>query len=161
VRAIGAGMNQTEMLTRFITDTDVDVVLLANRFTLLERLATETLLPEALARNVSVMVGGVFNSGLLADPSADAHYDYRAAPPDLIARARAIEATCRRYGVPLRAAAVRFPLGHPSVSAVLVGARSPYEIVEAVALRNVPIPAELWPALDETLANDHRGRSGT
>jgi D-threo-aldose 1-dehydrogenase len=161
VRAIGAGMNQAEMLTRFVTDTDVDLVLLANRYTLLDRGASETLLPEALARNVSVMVGGVFNSGLLANPSGDARFDYRAAPADLLARARAIEAICERYGVPLRAAAVRFALGHPAVASVLIGARSPYEIAEAVALRGIPIPADLWPAVDQTLAHDHRGRPET
>jgi D-threo-aldose 1-dehydrogenase len=147
VRAIGAGMNQTEMLTRFVTDTDVDVVLLAGRYTLLDRRAAATLLPAARSRSVSVLAGGVFNSGLLARPSPGARYDYRAAPPALVQRARAIEATCARYGVPLRAAAARFPLRDPAVAAVLIGARTPHEITEAVALRRLPIPAGLWDAL--------------
>jgi D-threo-aldose 1-dehydrogenase len=147
VRAIGAGMNQTEMLTRFITDTDVDVVLLAGRYTLLDRRAAATLLPAARARGVSVLAGGVFNSGLLARPSPGARFDYRAAPAALVRRARAIEATCARYGVPLRAAAARFPLRDPAVAAVLIGARTPLEITEAVALRRLPIPAGLWDAL--------------
>lgn len=147
VRAIGAGMNQTEMLTRFVTDTDVDVVLLAGRYTLLDRRAAATLLPAARARGVSVLAGGVFNSGLLARPSPGARFDYRAAPDALVQRARAIEAICARYGVPLRAAAARFPLRDPAVAAVLIGARTPHEITEAVALRRLPIPAGLWDAL--------------
>jgi D-threo-aldose 1-dehydrogenase len=147
VRAIGAGMNQAEMLTRFVTDTDVDVVLLAGRYTLLDQRAAQALLPAAQERGVSVMAGGVFNSGLLASPGPGARYDYRAAPAALIERARAIEATCGRYGVPLRAAAARFPLRHPAVATVLIGARTPQEITEAVALRRLAIPDALWDAL--------------
>jgi D-threo-aldose 1-dehydrogenase len=147
VRAIGAGMNQAGMLTRFITDTDIDVVLLAGRYTLLDQRAAPTLLPAAQQRGVSVLAGGVFNSGLLARPGPGARFDYRTAPPALIERARAIEATCARYGVPLRAAAARFPLRHPAVAAVLIGARTPQEITEAVALRRVAIPDALWDAL--------------
>jgi D-threo-aldose 1-dehydrogenase len=147
VRAIGAGMNQTGMLTRFVTDTDVDVVLLAGRYTLLDQRAAQTLLPAARDRGVSVMAGGVFNSGLLARPGPGARYDYRAAPAALVERARAIEATCARYGVPLRAAAARFPLRHPAVAAVLIGARTPQEITEAVALRRLAIPDALWDEL--------------
>jgi D-threo-aldose 1-dehydrogenase len=147
VRAIGAGMNQTQMLTRFVTDTDVDVVLLAGRYTLLDQRAAQALLPAARDRGVSVMAGGVFNSGLLARPGPGARFDYRAAPAALVERARAIEATCARYGVPLRAAAARFPLRHPAVAAVLIGARTPEEITEAVALRGLAIPDALWDAL--------------
>jgi D-threo-aldose 1-dehydrogenase len=147
VRAIGAGMNQAGLLTRFVTDTDVDVVLLAGRYTLLDQRAAQELLPAAQERGVSVMAGGVFNSGLLARPEAGARFDYRAAPAALIEAARAIEASCARYGVPLRAAAARFPLRHPAVAAVLIGARTPQEITEAVALRRLAIPDALWDAL--------------
>jgi D-threo-aldose 1-dehydrogenase len=147
VRAIGAGMNQAEMLTRFVTDTDVDVVLVAGRYTLLDQRAAQTLLPAAQERGVSVLAGGVFNSGLLARPDPGARFDYRAAPAALIDRARAIEAACARHGVPLRAAAARFPLRHPAVAAVLIGARTPQEITEAVALRSLAIPDALWDAL--------------
>jgi D-threo-aldose 1-dehydrogenase len=147
VRAIGAGLNQAEMLTRFVTDTDVDVVLLAGRYTLLDQRAAQTLLPAAQERGVSVMAGGVFNSGLLARPGPAARFDYQAAPAALIERARAIEATCARYGVPLRAAAARFPLRHPAVATVLIGARTPQEITEAVTLRGLDIPEALWDAL--------------
>jgi D-threo-aldose 1-dehydrogenase len=147
VRAIGAGMNQAGMLTRFVTDTDVDVVLIAGRLTLLDQSAAEALLPAAQARGVAVIAGGVFNSGLLAAPSPDAHFDYRAAPATLLARARELEAACGQFGVPLRAAAARFPLRHPAVVSVLIGARSAAEISDAIRLRGTEVPAALWDAL--------------
>jgi D-threo-aldose 1-dehydrogenase len=160
VRAIGAGMNQAGLLTRFVTDTDVDVVLLAGRYTLLDQRAAQTLLPAAQKRGVSVLAGGIFNSGLLARPAPGARFDYRAAPAALIERARAIEATCAGYGVPLRAAAARFPLRHPSVAAVLIGARTPQEITEAVALRRLAIPDALWDALAAQAGGDPAERPG-
>ena len=101
VRAIGVGMNQAEMLTRFVTDTDVDVVLVAGRYTLLDQSAARELLPAAQRRGVSVIAGGVFNSGVLAAPVAGATYDYQPAPPELIERARRLAAT------PARATACR------------------------------------------------------
>jgi D-threo-aldose 1-dehydrogenase len=144
VKAIGVGMNQTAMLTRFLRDTDVDAVLCASRFTLLDQSALTELLPQATARGRSVVVGGVFNSGLLADPRPGATYDYAAAPPDLLARALRIKAVTERYGVPLRAAALHYPLRHPAVAAVLVGARSPQEVRDAAALLRTEIPDALW-----------------
>jgi D-threo-aldose 1-dehydrogenase len=147
VRAIGLGMNQTAMLTRFVTETDIDLVLMAGRYTLLDSSAADDLLPAAAARGVSVIAGGVFNSGLLAEPAPGATYDYQAAPAPLIEQARRLEAACARFGVPLRAAAARYPLGHPAVASVLIGARSAAEISDAVNLRELPIPAQLWEAL--------------
>jgi D-threo-aldose 1-dehydrogenase len=147
VRAIGVGMNQTALLTRFVTDTDIDVVLVAGRYTLLDQSAADALLPAALARGVAVIAGGVFNSGLLAAPAAGAHYDYQVAPDSLLARARELEAVCGRFGVPLRAAAARFPLRHPAVASVLIGARSAAEITDAIRLRELEIPPALWDAL--------------
>ena len=129
-------MNQAEMLTRFVIDTDIDVVLVAGRYTLLDQSAAATLLPAALERGVAVIAGGVFNSGLLAAPEAGARYDYQAAPAALIARARELEAVCGQFGVPLRAAAARFPLRHPAVASVLIGARSASEITDAIRLRD-------------------------
>jgi D-threo-aldose 1-dehydrogenase len=157
VRAIGVGMNQAGMLTRFVTDTDVDVVLVAGRYTLLDQSAADALLPSALDHGVSVIAGGVFNSGLLAAPGAGARYDYRAAPDRLIARAQELAAICTGFGVPLRAAAARFPLTHPAVASVLVGARSAAEITDAIQLRETDIPAALWTAL----AGGRDGRGGT
>ena len=147
--AIGAGMNQTEMLTRFVTDTDVDVVLAAGHFTLLDQTAGRALLPAAAARGVSVLAAGVFNSGVLAAPEPNARYDYRAAPAELIARAGRLEAICAQFGVPLRAAAARFPMRHPAVASVLIGARSAAEITDAIALWQAELPPALWDALAE------------
>jgi len=148
VRAIGVGMNQVEMLARFVTDTDVDVVLVAGRYTLLDQSASLELLPAARDRGVSVLAAGVFNSGLLAAPAANANYDYLPAPGDLVARARRLEAICAQFGVPLRAAAARFPMRHPAVASVLVGARSAAEVADAVSLWQSEIPAALWDVLD-------------
>ena len=147
VRAIGVGMNQAEMLTRFVTETDIDVVLMAGRYTLLDQSAAVALLPAAERRGVSVIAGGVFNSGLLAAPAPGATYDYRKAPDSLVARALRLEKICAEYGVPLRAAAARFPLTHPAVASVLIGARSAAEITDAVRQRALDIPAALWEAL--------------
>jgi D-threo-aldose 1-dehydrogenase len=147
VRAIGVGMNQAELLTRFVTDTDVDVVLMAGRYTLLDQSAATELLPAALRRGVSVIAGGVFNSGVLAAPVAGATYDYQAAPAALIERAARLEQACARFGVPLRAAAARFPLTHPAVASVLIGARSAAEVTDALRLRALDIPAALWDLL--------------
>ncbi|MFE7108033.1 aldo/keto reductase [Streptomyces sp. NPDC057575] len=147
VGAIGAGMNQTAMLTRFLRDTDVDVVLCAGRYTLLDQSALGELLPEAAARGRSVVVGGVFNSGLLADPRPGATYDYTAAPLTLLDRALRIKAVTEGHGVPLRAAALHYPLAHPAVATVLVGTRSPDEVRDAAALLRREIPDELWDEL--------------
>ena len=147
VGAIGVGMNQTGMLTRFVRETDIDVVLVAGRYTLLDQTAADTLLPAALERGVSVIAGGVFNSGVLAAPTPDATYDYAAAPGSLISRALRLQEICAQAGVPLRAAAARFPLAHPAVASVLIGARNAAEVTDAITLRGLDIPPELWESL--------------
>lgn len=147
VRAIGAGMNQTRMLTRFLDDTDVDAVLCAGRYTLLEQGALDTLLPAAEAAGKSVVVGGVFNSGLLADPSPGATYDYAAAPEHLLRRAVRMREVTESWGVPLRAAALRFPFGHPAVASVLVGARSAAQVRDATEQFHRPLPGAVWEGL--------------
>jgi D-threo-aldose 1-dehydrogenase len=147
VGAIGVGMTQSRMLTTFVEETDVDVVLIAGRYTLLDRSAADALLPAARRRGVSVIAGGVFNSGVLAAPVPGATYDYRAASAELIGRARLLEDVCAGFGVPLRAAAARFPLTHPAVTSVLIGARSAAEITDALALRALDIPSALWDCL--------------
>jgi D-threo-aldose 1-dehydrogenase len=157
VRAIGVGMNQAEMLTRFVTETDIDLVLIAGRYTLLDQSAADTLLPAAVDRGVAVLAGGVFNSGVLAAPRAGATYDYRPAGASLLSRARGIEAVCERFGVPLRAAAARFPLRHPAVASVLIGARSASEITDAIDLRTLEIPEGLWEAVAAILADGDGG----
>ncbi len=148
IRAIGTGMNQAEMPARFLGEHDIDCILLAGRYTLLEQRARPVLLDTCAAKDVDVMIGGVFNSGLLADPHRDdVTYEYWPAAPRFVERARQIEAVCQRYGVAIAAAALQFPLAHPAVVAVLTGARSVDEIRENASLARSPIPAELWPAL--------------
>ncbi|WP_449351932.1 aldo/keto reductase [Streptomyces shaanxiensis] len=150
VGAIGAGMNQTAMLTRFVRDTDVDVVLCANRHTLLDHGAAAELLPAALDRGVSVLVGGVFNSGLLADPRPGVTYDYAAAPAALLERALRIKEAAERHGTSLRAAALAHCAAHPAVAAVLVGARSAAEVDDCADRFAEPVPDALWEDLRAT-----------
>jgi D-threo-aldose 1-dehydrogenase len=149
VRAIGAGMNQWQMLADLVRHTDVDVVLIAGRYTLLDQSALDVLLPLCLERGVSVLAGGVFNSGLLAtaSPRPGATYNYNAAPPELVERARRLAAVCDRHGVTLPQAALAFPAGHPAVASVLLGMRSPAEVSENLDLAARPVPAQLWQEL--------------
>jgi D-threo-aldose 1-dehydrogenase len=156
VGAIGAGMNQAEMLTRFVRALELDLVLMAGRYSLLDQRALGELLPVCAERGVAVVIGGVFNSGLLADPRPGATFDYAPAPPELVERAGRLQAVCARHGVPLRAAALAFPFGHPAVASVLVGARTAAEVQDAVAMVDRPVPAELWTELvAEGLLPDH------
>lgn len=149
VGAIGAGMNHAGPLARFVRETDIDAVLLAGRYTLLDQSGFAGLLPLAAERGVGVVVGGVLNSGVLADPRPGATFDYAPARPDLLARALDIRAVCERHGVPLRAAALHFPLGSPAVTSVLTGARSAAEVRDAAALLGRPVPDALWAELRE------------
>ena len=150
VAAIGAGMNQAEMLTRFVRDLDIDVVLVAGRYSLLDQRALAELLPACAARGTGVVVGGVFNSGLLADPRPGATFDYAPAPAELVDRAARLAEVCARHRTPLRAAALAFPFGHPAVTSVLVGARSAAEVTDAVACFERPVPEALWAELVAT-----------
>ncbi|MEU4419870.1 aldo/keto reductase [Actinoplanes sp. NPDC024001] len=144
IGAVSAGMNQSAMLTEFARTGQFDCFLLAGRYSLLDQSGLADLLPECERRGISVIVGGVYNSGVLADPHAGASFDYRPAPPEVVARAQAMARLCERHEVPLRAAALQFPLGHPAVAGVLVGIRSPEEAADAVAMANVKIPEALW-----------------
>ena len=144
IRAVGAGMNQAEMLTRFARDGNFDCFLLAGRYTLLDQVALKELLPICLERGIAIIAGGVYNSGILADPKAGAHYDYTAAPASLIERAQRIRTVCERHGVPLKAAAVQFPMGHPAVTCVVVGCRSKSQLEESLRMFETDIPSALW-----------------
>jgi len=144
VGAIGVGMNQSALPTRFVRETDIDVVLLAGRYTLLDQSGLADLLPAAEERGVSVVLGGVFNSGLLADPRQAATYDYAPAPEAIVRRALEIERVCLEHGVPLRAAALRFGFGHPAVISALIGVRDAGQAEDCAALAGVAIPTELW-----------------
>ncbi|WP_034269874.1 aldo/keto reductase [Actinospica robiniae] len=144
VGAIGVGMNQSALPARFVRETDIDVVLLAGRYTLLDQSGLAELLPAAAERGVAVVLGGVFNSGLLADPRQAATYDYAPAPEPILRRALEIERVCLEHGVPLRAAALRFGFGHPAVISALIGVRDAGQAEDCAALAGVAIPTELW-----------------
>jgi len=147
IGAVGAGMNQAEMLARFARDGDFDCFLLAGRYTLLDQIALKELLPECVERGISIIAGGVYNSGILADPKPGAYYNYQTAPAELLQRAQRIRDVCTRHHVPLKAAAVQFPLGHPAVDCVVVGCRSAAELEESLKMFEVDIPAALWEEL--------------
>jgi D-threo-aldose 1-dehydrogenase len=137
-------MNQSAMLTRFVRRLDLDVVLCAGRYTLLDRSAGQDLLPACRERGVDVVIGGVYNSGLLAAPGPDARFDYAPAAPELVARAQMLARVCARFGVPLRAAAMQYPHRHEAVTSVLVGCRSAAEVADSIATARVVIPEQLW-----------------
>ena len=147
IAAVGAGMNQAPMLARFAREGDFDCFLLAGRYTLLDQSGLEELLPLCQSKDIAVIIGGVYNSGLLADPKPGAPYDYRPAPAALVKKARSLAAVCERHGVPLKAAAIQFPFGHPAVTTVLAGSRSVPELDENARLLEWPIPAALWAEL--------------
>lgn len=141
VGAIGAGMNQWEMLARFAREADFDCFLLAGRYTLLDRSAGESFLDECIERDISVIVGGPYNSGILA---GGRHFDYEQAPPAIVEQTTRLAATCARFDVPLQAAALQFPLQHDAVISVVAGARTPAEVRENIAMMSHPIEASFW-----------------
>ena len=144
VRAIGAGMNQSPMLTRFVREADIDVLLCAGRYTLLDQGALDELLPACVERSVSVVIGGIMNSGLLAKPDPGSHFNYGPVPAEWLDRALRLRAVCDRHGVPLRAAAIQFPLAHPAVVSVAAGVRVPAHLDEYPAFMRQATPAALW-----------------
>ncbi|AKU18710.1 aldo/keto reductase [Luteipulveratus mongoliensis] len=146
IGAVGIGMNQSAMLTRFVDETDVDVVMCAGRFTLLEQPALADLLPAALARGVGVVAVGVFNSGVLAADSVpdDATYDYVQADREVLDRARRIRDICHSHGVELPRAAVQFALSHPAVVSATVGIGTPEMARQDAALLEPFDTTALW-----------------
>jgi D-threo-aldose 1-dehydrogenase len=144
VSAIGAGMNQSAMLARFADETDMDVFLLASRYTLLDQEALEELLPRCVARGIAVMVGGVMNTGVLLDPRPGSRFDYGPAPEAVVERGRQITAVCGRHGVPVRSAAIQFPL---AVTGLITGVRTPEHLDDYPAGMRLPIPRALWDEL--------------
>ena len=145
IDAIGIGVNETAICDRILDEVDIDVILLAGRYTLLEQGAL-ALLDRCAKLGVQVIVGGPFNSGLLVeDPDAGpVHYNYAPAPDDLVARANALRAVCHAHGTALPAAALAFPLRHPAVCSVVAGLASPSQVQQATAWRVADIPTALW-----------------
>jgi D-threo-aldose 1-dehydrogenase len=148
IDAIGVGINESDTSLRFIQAGDFDCMLLAGRYTLLEQGALAAFLPECVKRNVSVILGGPYNSGILTGGvKPGATHDYAAAPANLIEKAQKIEAVCARHGVELGAAAMQFPLFHPALCAVIPGALSVAEVKQNVGRMGVEIPSDLWSEL--------------
>ena len=144
VRAIGAGMNQSEMLARFAEAVPVDCFLLAGRYTLLDQGALTALFPVCRERNISIILGGIYNSGILADPHGAAKFNYEDADAALVARAQELDALCKQHGTALKAVAIQFALAHPAVTVALQGARTALEAADNVAMANAPVPASFW-----------------
>jgi D-threo-aldose 1-dehydrogenase len=146
VKAIGAGMNQSEMLTRFVKQTDIDLVMLAGRFTLVEQGALKELLPAAIQRNIGVVNVGVYNSGLLAKnrPTQGAYYNYVPASDDVLARVNHIADVCEKFGVTLPEAALAYVQLHPAVCSIVLGARDGRQARENSLRFGKHIPTELW-----------------
>jgi D-threo-aldose 1-dehydrogenase len=147
VGAIGAGMNQSAMLTRFAREGDFDVFLVAGRYTLLDQDALAELLPTCLERNVAVVVGGVMNSGILAAPAQTGRFNYKPPPAEIVERARRLAAVCEHHDVPLKAAAIQFPLAHPAVTSVVAGVGRVDHLEEYPVFMREAIPAALWAEL--------------
>jgi D-threo-aldose 1-dehydrogenase len=147
VGAIGVGVNSVPVAEWFVTRCDLDCVLVAGRYTLLDDSAAASLFPLCQARGVAVLAAGVFNSGILAHPAEGARYDYTPAAPAVLARARGIAEICARYDVPVAAAALRYVLRHPAVTAAVVGARTPQEIRADAAYLSQAVPEALWAEL--------------
>jgi aryl-alcohol dehydrogenase-like predicted oxidoreductase len=147
VGAIGVGVNSASVAEWFVARCDLGCVLVAGRYTLLEDSAAASLFPLCLARGVAVLAAGVFNCGILADPADGARYDYAPAAPGVLARACRIAEVCARYDVPVAAAALRYVLRHPAVTAAVVGARTPEEIRADAAYVSHAVPEALWTEL--------------
>ncbi|SFW91426.1 aldo/keto reductase [Amycolatopsis australiensis] len=147
IRAFGAGMNQAPMLAEFVRRTDLDVVLVAGRYTLLDQPALDELLPLCLERGVAVVAGGAFNGGILATAEPGRFYDYAEAPPELVERASRIAAVCARHGVELPEAALALPMAHPAVASVVVGAHDPSQVSVNTRRARAAVPPELWTEL--------------
>ena len=145
VGAIGCGLNEWEACYRCAQAGDFDCFLLAGRYTLLQQESLDPFLKLCAEREIGIIIGGPYNSGILATgPVENATYDYSPATPEILERTRRIQEVCARYQVPLPAAALQFPLGHPAVSTVIPGARSAAEVRQNLHLLNLRIPEDLW-----------------
>lgn len=152
VGAIGLGVNETQVCEEVLAVGEIDVVLLAGRYTLLEQDALTTFLPLCEQRDVKIVLGGPFNSGILASGvrgGGVVHYNYQPAPPAIVARVGAMEDVCAAHGVPLAAAALQFPLAHPQIVSVIPGMNSADQVAQGVALMDSPLPPALWRELKD------------
>jgi D-threo-aldose 1-dehydrogenase len=150
VRAIGAGINETAACQDLAERGDFDCFLLAGRYTLLEQAPLDQFLPLCERRNIALIIGGAYNTGILATGAVEgAYFQYAPAPPEIMERVRRIEAVCARHGVRLPTAALQFPLGHPAVATVIPGTRSPDEVAQNVEIFAPTIPVDFWAELKQ------------
>ena len=148
ISAVGVGMNQWQMLADFARAGDFDCFLLAGRYTLLEQESLEGLLPVCVEKDVKIVVGGPYNSGILVAGAIDgAYYNYAPAPPHIMERVAGIQAVCDRHGVQLPAASLQFPLAHPAIACVIPGGRNRAEVDSNISLLQENIPADFWTEL--------------
>ena len=148
VSTIGVGMNYCPPTVKAVVETDIDIVLIAGRYSLLDQSSQDQLFKETMKRKVSVMIGGVYNSGILANPVAGATFHYAPAPDEIIAKAQKIRDLLATFNVSLTAAAIQFPLRHPAVTTVLTGSRSAKELLANIADFDSDVPEEAWAALE-------------
>jgi D-threo-aldose 1-dehydrogenase len=148
VQAIGAGVNETAACQDLAERGDFDCFLLAGRYTLLEQAPLDEFLPLCERRHIALIIGGAYNTGILATGAVEgAYFQYAPAPPEIMERVRRIEAVCARHGVRLATAALQFPLGHAAVATVIPGTRSPAEVAQNVEIFAPDIPADFWAEL--------------
>ena len=149
VRSVGAGMNYCEPLIDFANKVDLDCFLVAGRYTLLDQSAAQELFPICLEKNISLILGGPYNSGILADPkfNSNSTYFYQKAPKDILKKARSINDICNRQNVPLKAAALQFGLMNPAVTSVIPGVRSVSEVIENFEMLSIDIDPQFWDEL--------------
>lgn len=153
IKAIGVGVNESDVATHFIQACSLDAVMMAGRYTILDRDAAVDLLPEAAKQGVEIVVAGVFNSGILATgtASAAATYDYGKAPPNVIERVKKIEEVCKRHDIPLQAAAIQFPFRNPLVSAAVLGMSNVERIAQNLAWAEMDIAEAFWADLEAAI----------
>jgi D-threo-aldose 1-dehydrogenase len=148
IKAVGIGINFCDAAVEIMKSVDLDIVLLAGRYTLLDQSAQNKLLPYALERKVDITIGGVFNSGVLADPKPGATFEYLPASDEIIKKAQDIRAFLSERGIPLTAAALQFPLRHPAVTSVLTGSRNSKELLANMADFDLELPEDIWNQLE-------------
>ena len=149
IKAVGIGINHAEEALQIMKGTDLDIALIAGRYSLLDQISHRELFPYALAHNIDISMGGVLNSGVLANPVAGATYNYLPASDEIISRAAKIGEFLKARSIPLLAAALQFPLRHPAVTSVLTGPRTAAELLENVDAFNLELPADIWAELED------------
>jgi D-threo-aldose 1-dehydrogenase len=149
IKAVGIGINFCDAAVEIMKSVDLDIVLLAGRYTLLDQSAQNKLLPYALERKVDITIGGVFNSGVLADPKPGATFEYLPASNEIIKKAQDIGAFLKKLGIPLTAAALQFPLRHPAVTSVLTGSRNSSELLANMTDFDLELPEDIWNQLED------------